>query len=340
MLCRFGSKSGWFRAAIAIAMWPMRKRAQAPARDVAPPQGSSNPPVAPTPRRFDIPTSLQEHFRRWGPNLLHRLAAAGCPTPQVSGLRVGTDCSGLEAPVLALRALNVAHRHVFSSEVNDKKRQYIKTNFASASPRGNPQLNLSPDMLSRDHQSLPLCDLYVCGFPCKPFSKLHHKSLGLREKEARPFTAVLKTLRAILPAVAVLENVRGIAPYLPKIWARLRSLQWYEVLTVEIDPATMGEPVSRPRFCFHLGAGRRCEAQLGRVALQVPFRRAVRPDCVSGEPVAAELVPARSEGDATPRADEAASQRGLGSIAGPRAKVEALAQWPPPVTRCPFARGY
>ena len=248
MLCRFGSKSGWFRAAIAIAMWPMRKRAQAPARDVAPPQGSSNPPVAPTPRRFDIPTSLQEHFRRWGPNLLHRLAAAGCPTPQVSGLRVGTDCSGLEAPVFALRALNVARRHVISNEVNDKKRQYIKTNFAYASPRGNPQLNLSPDMLSRDHQSLPLCDLYVCGFPCKPLSKLHHKSLGLREKEARPFTAVLKTLRAILPAVAVLENVRGIAPYLPKIWARLRSLQWYEVLTVEIDPATMGEPVSRPRF--------------------------------------------------------------------------------------------
>lgn len=33
-------------------------------------------------------------------------------------LRVGTDCSGMEAPIMALQGLGVEFEHVFSSEVD------------------------------------------------------------------------------------------------------------------------------------------------------------------------------------------------------------------------------
>jgi site-specific DNA-cytosine methylase len=188
----------------------------------------------------------------WGPTLRTEMAVAAASvgismnlTEEV--LRIGTDCSGLEAPILSLQALDVRHQHVFSSELQTKVRMYIEANFASASPRGNPGLQVYPDMMKRDLSALAPHDVYVCGFPCQPFSSLHNNSKGLREAKAQVFFKMLETLTAALPAVAVLENVNGVTKYLPKIWKRLKSLKWYEVLTCNIDPADMGEPVSRNR---------------------------------------------------------------------------------------------
>ena len=45
-----------------------------------------------------------------------------------TALKVGTDCSGLDAPVHALRALEIPHRHVFSCENNLAARTMIETN--------------------------------------------------------------------------------------------------------------------------------------------------------------------------------------------------------------------
>ena len=139
---------------------------------------------------------------------------------------------------------------MFSSEIHPRKRKFIEDNIASASSRG--RCTVFPDMLRRDPQTMPRCDLYVCGFPCKPFSILNRKSKGFREVQARPFTAVLKTLRTMLPPVAVLENVVGIRRYLDKVWSRLSRLRWYEVLTVRINPKDLGEPVTRDRMFFIL----------------------------------------------------------------------------------------
>lgn len=211
-------------------------------------------------RRFEVPPELALVLARWGPALASEMAAAAVaagipPSNQAHGgprLRVGTDCSGLEVPLLALRAMGIAHEHLFSSEIKPRVREYIQANFASASSRGNPGLLLSDDMERRDHASLPYVDLYVCGFPCKPFSALHHGSRGFREKAARPFVQMLKTLQAVQPAAAVLENVLGLSRHLQKVWGRLKALGMYHVLTCEIDPAKMGEPVCRPRLYFVL----------------------------------------------------------------------------------------
>ena len=142
------------------------------------------------------------------------------------------------------------HSHVFSSEIDSRKRKFIETNFAHDSVLGK-RCKVYPDMMRRGEEP-PRCDVYVCGFPCKPFSTLHRKSKGFQEVQAKPFTGVLNTLRTMLPAVAVLENVAGIDRYLDKVFGRLHRLRWYEVLTVRINPKDMGEPVHRDRMYFIL----------------------------------------------------------------------------------------
>src|SRR3954469_8619953 len=80
-------------------------------------------------------------------------------------LRVATDCSGIEAPIFALKNLKVRFVHVWSSEIDVNCTKNIMANCK-------PQLFFE-DMSKRDVSQLPDIDMYVCGFPCQPFSSLH-----------------------------------------------------------------------------------------------------------------------------------------------------------------------
>ena len=44
-------------------------------------------------------------------------------------LRVGTDCSGIEAPIQALMQMNITFEHVFSSEIDKYCIKSIKANY-------------------------------------------------------------------------------------------------------------------------------------------------------------------------------------------------------------------
>jgi site-specific DNA-cytosine methylase len=44
-------------------------------------------------------------------------------------LRVGTDCSGIEAPIQAFRQLKIPFKHVFSSEIDKYCIKSIKANY-------------------------------------------------------------------------------------------------------------------------------------------------------------------------------------------------------------------
>lgn len=196
-----------------------------------------------------LPPELQAHLSQWGPKLREAAVQVARSNGLARGLEcadlhVGTDCSGAEAPILAVRALGLRHRHVFSCEANPKKRQYIAAN--------SPEAVIFPDMLTRDHSGLPPHNVYVCGFPCTPFSSLHQGSRLFRDPNARPFFAMLATLRQALPQLAILENVLGIRRVMATVWKHLRKLRWYEVLTFLIDPADLAEPVRRPRYYFVL----------------------------------------------------------------------------------------
>ena len=200
-------------------------------------------------RRFHIHTALTSHLATWGPRMrkeVEELARRrGLHLPP-RALRVGTDCSGLDAPVFALKAVQLpsGFRHVFCCDVNAKKRKFLQANSPSA--------QIYHDMLRRDHRQLPEHDLYVVGFPCQPFSRLHVGTKGFKERAARPFQAMLDTLRVQKPMIAVLENVSGLRTYLEKVHRALYALGWYEVVTIELDPWDMGEPVRRRRFYFLL----------------------------------------------------------------------------------------
>ena len=41
-------------------------------------------------------------------------------------LRIGTDCSGIEAPIQALQQLNIPHKHIWSSDTDKYCIQSIK----------------------------------------------------------------------------------------------------------------------------------------------------------------------------------------------------------------------
>lgn len=116
-------------------------------------------------------------------------------------IRVGTDCSGIEAPIQALKQLGIPHKHVFSCEIDKYARESILANYK-------PEI-LFTDMTKRKTKDTPDIDLYVCGFPCQSFSMA-----GLREGVDDPrgtiFWQCLKVIKHKLPRVFILENVKGL----------------------------------------------------------------------------------------------------------------------------------
>ena len=201
-------------------------------------------------QRIDIPASTAAAVKSWAPVALKccsdQAQKHGLRPPAAGQvMKIGTDCSGLDAPVLAMKAMGFQVEHLFSSEIVSWKRDYIRLNSS-------PKIAIFQDMLRREHESLPQCDVYCCGFSCKPFSKLHNRSKLFREKEARVFFGAVRTIRAMLPPVAILENVDGIRKVMTRVKKELKGLGHYAIVVCHIDPRDAGEPVSRPRTYFVL----------------------------------------------------------------------------------------
>ena len=186
---------------------------------------------------------LESARRRWFQQNRHvKVGALGCQTK----VRIGTDCSGAEAPIWAMKQMGLPHEHVFSCDWQGSVRAFIRATCPPTGP-------IFEDMLTRDRQKLPYMDVYVCGFPCTPFSSLRqHSSALLREEAAKPFFEVLKILRQNKPKLACLENVMGIRQVMGKVLRYLRGLQLYWVIILPVDSQDLGEPVARPRCYFLL----------------------------------------------------------------------------------------
>ncbi len=182
----------------------------------------------------------------WLQQHLGSLGVAASSLPSRSQLVIGTDCSGAEAPIWSLRSMGIPHTHAFSCDLSPSVRRFI----AACSPPAGPVYH---DMLRRDHGALPPHSVYVCGFPCTPFSSLRrHSTKLLREPAARPFFATVEVIRQQLPHVAIMENVVGIRAVMKHVVSYFVKLRWYHVLVIPIDSAQLGEPVRRPRYYFVL----------------------------------------------------------------------------------------
>ena len=171
------------------------------------------------------------------------LGQYGPATAFPSTLLVGTDCSGIEAPIHALHGLGISHEHCWSSEVAKGPREVL---LANTPPTG----HVFEDVLDAKVQMPGYVHLYVSGFSCKPFSTLHNGSKLLGEPQAKIFWAVVSRIMAVRPACFVLENVQGIRRVQAQVVKALQGKGLYHVATLKMDPGDLGEPLQRPRVYF------------------------------------------------------------------------------------------
>jgi DNA (cytosine-5)-methyltransferase 1 len=157
----------------------------------------------------------------------------------ITKLKIGTDCSGIEAPIQALIKLKIRHVHLFSSEIDKFARESILANYS-------PKV-LYEDM--RQPRLLPKLDLYVCGFPCQPFSTAG-KRQGEKDPRGNIFMSCINTIKQTNPSIFILENVKGLTtmPYFDKIIMKLDELNEYSVEYTILNTKDYGIPQNRERL--------------------------------------------------------------------------------------------
>jgi DNA (cytosine-5)-methyltransferase 1 len=151
----------------------------------------------------------------------------------------------MEAPVQALRNLGIDLDHVFASETNAA---CVRTIRANASP----SVLFEGDIRKRRATDAPPVDLYVCGFPCQPFSRAGSQR-GFEDERGTVFYACLSYIRERRPGCFVLENVRALLHHdggrtWERILSRLREVGGYAVSWAVLNTKDYGVPQSRNRL--------------------------------------------------------------------------------------------
>ena len=168
-------------------------------------------------------------------------------------LRIGTDCSGIEAPIQALKNLGIPFSHEFSSDIDKYCIQSIKANYEPKVLFGDPQGPFpNGDITTRNIKDVPDIDLYVCGFPCQPFSTAGKKN-GLEHKSGNVFWSCLEVIKIKQPKFFILENVKGLLTNdKGKTWVKiqdeLKKLKEYEVKWKVLNTKDFGIPQQRARL--------------------------------------------------------------------------------------------
>lgn len=167
-------------------------------------------------------------------------------------IRVGTDCSGIEAPIQALIKSKIPFTHEFSSEINKYAIESIKANYSPKRLYGDPDGPFPDgDILNRDNSTLPDIDLYVCGFPCQPFS-LAGSRHGIDDMRGTIFWCCIDVIKTKKPAYFILENVKGLlsaneGTTWDLIRKELKKLKNYKVTVFIANTKDYGIPQSRER---------------------------------------------------------------------------------------------
>lgn len=156
---------------------------------------------------------------------------------------IGTDCSGIEAPIQALKQLKVQFNHVFSSDIDKNVKISINANY-------DPDF-FYEDMTKRKVSDLPNMDIYVCGFPCQSFS-LAGQRKGTNDKRGTIFWHCLKVIKNKLPKIFLLENVKGLLSIdkgktFKKIIKDLNKIEKYQVEWKILNTKDYGIPQNRER---------------------------------------------------------------------------------------------
>ncbi len=159
-------------------------------------------------------------------------------------LRVGTDFSGMEAPIEALKQLGIPFKHLWSCEIDKFCRQTIEANCK-------PSIMYN-DITTRDHTQLPDVDLYVAGFPCQSFSTMGKKG-GFSDPRGSLMNHCIQVITLKKPKMFILENVKNFKfidngesyKYLIKA---LENLDIYNIYADIYNTKDYGIPQNRERL--------------------------------------------------------------------------------------------
>jgi DNA-methyltransferase (dcm) len=159
-------------------------------------------------------------------------------------LRIGTDCSGIEAPVQALKQLKIPFRHVWSCEIDEYARQSIEANYE-------PE-NMYTDITKRNYKTLPDIDVYVAGFPCQCWSNLG-KKLGTKDKRSNIVFHCIETIQRKQPKIFILENVKNLVyvqegKVFEQVLEFLNDIGTYNIYHHVYNTSDYGLPQNRERL--------------------------------------------------------------------------------------------
>ena len=184
-------------------------------------------------------------------------------------ISLGTDCTGIDAVVVALSRFGITPEYEFASDIDPRCRLLMET-----SPHTRPKV-IDPDACARKEPP-PSVDLYVAGPPCQSFSGLGSKR-GLSDDRTNVLCTVLDYIQTRQPTVFVIENVKALLSNDDgESWAQIRRTidditgddgePVYQIDWEILSPHHMGWPQSRQRL-FIVGRHR---SKLGEDAT-MPF---------------------------------------------------------------------
>lgn len=157
-------------------------------------------------------------------------------------MRVGTDCSGIEAPIEALKQLRIPIDHKWSCEINQFARMSIQANHKP--------IRMYED-ITKPRPNLPDIDLYVCGFPCQPFSLIGQKK-GTTDSRSNIMMHCIAVIKKKQPLFFILENVKNFktvedgTPF-NYLMSELESLGKYSIYADIYNTKDYGIPQNRER---------------------------------------------------------------------------------------------
>jgi len=163
-------------------------------------------------------------------------------------ISIGTDCSGIEAPIEALKKIKkkygIDFEHKFSSETNEYAIECIKEN-------NNPKI-LFGDIQKRNIKDVPYIDVYVSGFPCQPYSRANKYKSDV-DPRINLFEDCLKVILTKKPKCFILENVKTLKTlnkgyYFNQIIDRLEGYGSYNIYHKVINSKDQSIPQSRERL--------------------------------------------------------------------------------------------
>ena len=168
-------------------------------------------------------------------------------------LRVGTDCSGIEAPIQALMMLDIPFKHVFSSDINKQVIKSIKANYSPGIIFGDPEGKYpNGDITQRNIKDVPNIDLYIAGFPCQTFSTAG-KRKGFEDVRGTVFFSCWEVIKVKKPKFFILENVKGLVTHdsgntFDVIKYKLNELTGYIIEWKVLNTKDYGVPQNRERL--------------------------------------------------------------------------------------------